>query len=115
MARVRGSQTFNSLTNFSSGISINVGATTQAGSVGGTADFYPTERGNAFKKVIIYLTAFNGTTTYIYPDAFTNTPVIMTTTGGGQATGVTLTITDVTRVTVTTGSNTTGMIILEGF
>jgi hypothetical protein len=84
---------------------------TVSGSTSGTATFNQTMQVPGRKEVAIYCAALTGTASYTFPAAFTNTPVVLTT--SGPATSV-VTSLSTTAVTVT-GSATTGPIFLEGW
>lgn len=92
-------------------IAQNTTQSTVNGSTSGTAIFSEPFKGSVYKKVMVYLSALNGTASYTYPTAFTNTPVVMST--SGLATSVATSV-STTAVTVT-GITTTGFIILEGY
>lgn len=84
---------------------------TVAGSTSGNAIFSQPFNGVAYKKIVIYLTALVGTSSYTFPTAFTNTPVVMST--SGLSTTV-VTAISTTAVTVT-GATTSGFVFVEGY
>jgi hypothetical protein len=96
-----------------SGGAINSAAaqTSVNGSVSGTANFSQPFQGTSYKRVIIYLAALNGTASYTFPVAFTNTPVVTATSG----LATTLVTSLSTTATTITGATSTGPILLEGY
>lgn len=82
--------------------------TTVNGSTSGSATFSQVHQGGNFGLIIINLNNLNGTATYNFPRAYTNTPFAL----GPQAAAATTIST--TSVTVT-GAGTTGQLVLMGF
>lgn len=93
------------------GVKNTAAQTTVNGSTSGTAIYSQPEQGSSYKKVIIYLNALNGTASYTFPTAFTNTPVITTTSGLAAAIVTTLN----TTTAIATGTTTTGFLFIEGY
>ena len=91
-------------------VSIASNPTTVNGSIAGSAIFSQPFQGSAFKKVMIYCNALNGTASYTFPTAFTYTPVALSTNGLSTALVTTL---NTTTCTVT-GTTSTGIITIEG-
>lgn len=85
--------------------------TVVSGSTSGNATFSQPFSGSSYKKVVIYLAALNGTASYTYPVAFTNTPIVMS--SNGLAT--TIVTSNTTTACTVTGTTTTGFLIIEGY
>lgn len=92
-------------------IAPNAAQTTVNGSVAGTAVFSQPFTGATLKRVLIYLNALNGTASYTFPTAFTNTPSIVAT--NDVAAGI-VTARSTTAITVT-GAVTSGFLELIGY
>ena len=90
--------------------------TTVSGSTSGTATFYsnsacainPTTL--ALKETIVYCSALVGTASFTFPAAYTNTPVVLTTSGPAASVVTSLSATAMT----VTGSTTSGYLIVIG-
>lgn len=85
--------------------------TTVNGSTSGTAKFTEPFQGATYKRVLVYCAALLGTAAYTFPTAFTNTPVVITTSGPAASVVTSLSSSGMTI----TGATTTGVIIIEGY
>jgi hypothetical protein len=82
-----------------------------AGSTSGSATFIQTFNETYKKEVLVYCNALTGTASFTFPTAFTNTPVVVSTTGPATAVVTSLSTTAMT----VTGSTTTGPLLVEGY
>ena len=96
---------------FSGYLATNAPTTLVVGSTSGSCTFTQPMQGASYKKVIMKLTNLNGTASYTFPTAFTNTPVTLMTSGLATTLVTTLTTTACT----VTGSLSSGILIIEGF
>jgi hypothetical protein len=71
-------------------------------------------QGSSYKKVVIYMTAFNGATGYNFPIAFTHTPAIIVNSDSGGIPASAISALTTSSMTLT-GMTDTGFIFLEGF
>jgi len=94
-----------------SGGSSGSAQTTVGGSTSGNAVFSQPFEGAYYKKVIVLLELLNGTASYTFPAAFTETPDYFI---GASASGATLTALSTTAVTIS-GAPSSGVIVLEGY
>ena len=90
---------------------LKAAVTTASCSTSGTVAYSQPFQGATYKKVMAYCNAALGTASYTFPQAFTNTPIVVTT--NGLATTV-VTALSTTAVTIT-GATSTGFIIIEGY
>jgi hypothetical protein len=81
-----------------------------AGSTSGTAVFYQSFQGASDKRVKIICNALLGTASLTFTTAFSNTPVVVTTTGLSSTLVTSLSTTAIT----VTGTTSTGFLIIEG-
>jgi len=84
--------------------------TTSNGSTAGTVVSSMPFQGPSYKKAILFFSGFNGTTTYVFPTAFTSTNDLIV--SGSLASDATVTT---TQVGITTTTNSTGSITIEGY
>lgn len=91
------------------GVNNNQLKTTVGCSISGIAVFSMTEQGSAQKCVTVHANTCNGTASYTFPTAFTNTPAVINTNSLAAAV---VTSASTTSMTIT-GSSTTGYLKLE--
>jgi hypothetical protein len=92
-------------------LAVNALQTTVSCSTSGTAVFSETLQGVSDKKVLIHLAACNGTASYTYPVAFTNTPSVY---GSNNVAASIATSVSTSAVTVT-GAPSTGSLMIEDY
>jgi hypothetical protein len=90
-------------------VNLTATQTPVAASGSGTVTFSQPEQGSSYKKVVIYCAAATGTASYVFPVAYSFTPMVLS-----QSLAATVTTISTTGVTVT-GSASTGFIVLEGY
>jgi hypothetical protein len=89
----------------------NTAGTIVSGSTSGTATFIENFAGSAIKGVVIQCNALLGTATFTLSPAFSQTPVVRTTSGLSSSLVTTLTTTTVT----VTGATSTGPLFIDGY
>lgn len=92
-------------------IGVNCTQTTVNGSTLGSAVFSMPFNGTAYKKVVVYCNALDGTAGYTFPTAFAQTPIVLVTTADLSARVTSLSTTGCTL----TGLPSTGIIVIEGW
>lgn len=92
-------------------ISNNTDETLEPSLGGGFFSWTQIETGTAYKKVVIYCSGLTGAVPFTFATAFTNAPVVMTTSGLSSSLVSSITTTGATI----TGAASTGFLFLEGF
>lgn len=95
-------------------ISNNTSETLEPSIGGGFFTWNQVETGTAYKKIVIYCNGLIGAVPFTFATAFTNAPVVMTTSGLSSSLVSSITTTGAT-ITGTPVTGSTGFLFLEGF